>query len=89
MGGSSAAPSGSPPDPADGVHRLYLRVLGRPPQVDELALGIAFVQGQSTANAAELHKWTGSPAGKGQPLLSPWDQLAQVLLLTNEFMFVD
>ena len=29
------------------------------------------------------------PAAKAEPLLSPWEQLSQVMLLTNEFMFVD
>ena len=63
--------------------------LGRPPAADELALGIEFVERQTAANASEIGKWKGSSPGNGEPLLSPWDQLAQVLLLTNEFMFVD
>ena len=87
--GSSSTSAGSLVDPAEGVRKLYLRALGRPPEADELALGIEFVQRQTAANSAEFGKWKGLPAGNGEPLLSPWDQLAQVLLLTNEFMFVD
>jgi hypothetical protein len=87
--GSSARTDGSCSDPADGVRRLYFRALGRPPQTDELALAIAFVQRQTGANPADPGKWNGSAAGTGEPVLSAWEQLAQVLLLTNELMFVD
>ena len=76
-------------DPADGVRKLYLRALGRQPAADELTLGIEFLQRQTAANATELDKWKGLPSGNGKPLLSAWEQLAQVLLLTNEFMFMD
>jgi hypothetical protein len=86
---STSTTAGSLVDPAEGVRKLYLRALGRPPAADELALGIEFVQRQTTANAAAFGKRKGLSAGNGEPLLSPWDQLAQVLLLTNEFMFVD
>ena len=75
---------------AEPVRRLYRRVLGRSPDSDELALAAAFIRRQS-------EKTPGGPAiawkliqGKGsEPQLSPWEQLSQVLLLTNEFMFVD
>ncbi len=87
--GSSATSAGSPADPAEGVRKLYLRALGRPPEADELVLGIRFVQRQTASNAAEFAKWKRLPASKDEPVRSPWDQLAQVLLLTNEFMFVD
>jgi hypothetical protein len=87
--GSSTTAAGSRVDQAEAVRKLYLRALGRPPTGDELALGVEFVQRQTAAVAAELGKREGLPAGNGEPLLSPWDQLAQVLLLTNEFMFVD
>jgi cytochrome c553 len=86
---SASSSTGSPAEPADGVRRLYLRVLGRPPAADELALGIAFVQRQFSADAAETGEWKKLPSGNGKPRLSPWEQLAQVLLMTNEFMFVD
>ncbi len=72
-----------------GVCRLYRRVLGRMPESDELALATAFIRSQSADGSA------GSLVGRvkqtlsGDPPLAPWEQLAQVLLLTNEFMFVD
>jgi hypothetical protein len=85
----SATSAGSLADPAGGVRKLYLRALGRPPEADEMALGIEFVRRQTAANSAEFGKWKGLQTVKGEPPLSPWEQLAQVLLLTNEFMFVD
>ena len=62
------------PVPRDeSVRRLYRRVLGRSPGDQELALGTAFLD----------RRWP-SPDG-----LPPLAQLAQVLMLTNEFAFVD
>ena len=87
--GSSTSSAGCLVDPAEGVRKLYLRALGRPPAADELALGIDFVQRQTAASPSDVGKWKGSPAGNGETLLAPWEQMAQVLLLTNEFMFVD
>lgn len=60
--------------PADArVAQLYQRVLLRSPNPSEFALAKQFV-----ASAMD----DKSPLG-------PWEQLAQVLLLTNEFTFVD
>ena len=33
--------------------------------------------------------WKLGQTATAEPQLSPWEQLSQVLLLTNEFMFVD
>ncbi len=55
------------------VCRLYRQVLGRSPESSELALGVAFMKRHEPAPDA----------------LSPLGQLAQVLMLTNEFLFVD
>jgi len=56
------------------VDALYRLLYGRPPQTDEVELGVRFVRG--TTPAAETK-------------LSPWEQYVQVLLLGNEFAFVD
>ncbi len=74
---------------AEGVRRLYRRVLGRLPDSDELALATAFIRRESAAAAAGFAAWRVMQTVKGDPPLAPWEQLAQVLLLTNEFMFVD
>ncbi|MFO0879431.1 MAG: PSD1 and planctomycete cytochrome C domain-containing protein [Gemmataceae bacterium] len=55
------------------VRQLYGLALGRPAEPDEVAMGAAYL---STSGAAS----TG---------LTPVEQLAQVLLLSNEFIFVD
>ena len=57
----------------DRVRLVYRRVLGRSPQPRELALGAEFLSRNDPNPAA----------------LSPLAQLAQVLMLTNEFTFVD
>lgn len=60
-------------DPAAKVFALYTLILQRVPDPDEVKLGVAF--------AAAVP----DPASK----LGPWERFAQVLLLTNEFLFVD
>ena len=89
--GGQAGPSAaeSLADPAEGVRKLYLRALGRPAEPDELALGIEFVRRQTATNLADSGNWKRLKTAYGETFLSPWEQLAQVLLLTNEFMFVD
>ena len=56
------------------IHSLYRRVLGRNPEAEEVSAGVEFV------NAAR-------PEPGMQ--VTPWESYAQVLLLTNEFAFVD
>jgi hypothetical protein len=60
-------------DPVAKVKAIYRAALLREPTDSELKRAIAFVE--STKN--------------GESKLGPWPQLAQVLLLTNEFLFVD
>ena len=75
---------------AESVRRLYRRVLGRSPDADELALATAFIRRQSEKTPGGLAgAWKLSQGKISEPPLSPWEQLSQVLLLTNEFMFVD
>jgi hypothetical protein len=86
---STGARSATSDDQADGVRELYRRILGRPPAPDELNVAVEFVRRQTGSDPSKLGAW-----GRGSQLqtdrhLSPWEQLSQVLLLTNEFMFVD
>jgi hypothetical protein len=73
-------------DPAARVKALYRLALEREPNADELQLAVAFA-------ARKFDAPPHSPPVKGKPAppvpLSNWDMLAQVLLLTNEFFFVD
>jgi hypothetical protein len=76
-------------NPGPGVRALYRRVLGRAPEPDELALASEFIRRQSTRSTGDRAAWRDLTGESGQPPLGPWEQLSQVLLLTNEFMFVD
>jgi len=61
-------------DPPTRITSLYRIVFGRTPSPDEMRVGIEF----ATAPAE-------TPAGG----FGPWEQYAQLLLLTNEFAYVD
>jgi len=66
-------------DQGERVRKLYRRVLGRVPNDKELELGLAFLA-QEPANA---------PTTGSEPQLQPWERYVQVVLLSNEFVFVD
>jgi hypothetical protein len=57
---------------------MYRLTFGRTPTAEEISSAIEFVEGQGG----------DSPEDDGSRL-SRWEQLAQVLVLTNEFLFVD
>jgi hypothetical protein len=81
-------------DVTEGIRRLYRRVLARSPDAAELALAIEFLRREAGPSAPHLDGWKQLVKGKAggslaDPPLSPWQQLAQVLLLTNEFMFME
>jgi len=64
------------PDSTAKAMAIYRAILSRNPTTDEATLAVAFVQ----------------EAGKVKPTgnqLAAWEQFAQVLLLSNEFLFVD
>jgi hypothetical protein len=60
------------------IERMYRLAYDRTAEADEIALGLRFL--------AEARKKDGEKAGVH---LSAWEQYAQVLLLSNEFAFVD
>jgi hypothetical protein len=57
------------------IQALYRVIYGRLPDAEEVALGERFLQQQA--------------ADKTPRALTPWEEYAQVLLLSNEFAFVD
>lgn len=65
--------------PESCVTALYRRVLARPPDPVELQAAVAFMGPRS--DSAKI------PEERSQ--LDPIQQFAQVLLMTNELMFVD
>jgi hypothetical protein len=58
---------------------MYGLAYGRDAEPEEVALGLRFL-------AAARDNATAGGAGRH---LAPWEQYAQVLLLANEFSFVD
>jgi hypothetical protein len=60
------------------VRALYRMVYARDADADEVRLGLQFVT--TTAK---------TPLASASVALTPWQRYAQVLLLANEFMFVD
>jgi mono/diheme cytochrome c family protein len=65
-------------DPARRVETLYRILYGRAPGADELQAAADFLRGE------EAFTSPGTPAA-----LTPWEKYAQVLLESNEFVFVD
>jgi hypothetical protein len=71
------------PSPTDRVKALYRATLARDPSPDEIELALNYIESESTPAAP-----TTAPS-KSPATLSPWERYAQVLLETNEFVFVD
>jgi hypothetical protein len=69
-------------DPRLRIQRLYRHALGRPATADETEMGLEFVLNGRDELATE-------PSHKEAEAISVWEQYAQVLLLSNEFMFLD
>jgi hypothetical protein len=61
-------------DTSKRIERMYALALGRKPTAEELKLGRAFLESETASRAT---------------MLNPWEKYAQVLLETNEFVFVD
>ena len=60
---------------------MFALVFNRPPAADELKLAEDFLQSaEATADAEKV---------SSKEELNPWERLAQVLLMTNEFVTVD
>jgi hypothetical protein len=65
-------------EPASRIASIFRVVLQREPRQEELMAANEFLQ------TAEQHRLNG-----GASQLSAWEQFAQVLLMSNEFIFVD
>lgn len=61
------------------VRHLYQLVYQRGPSADEIRLGLRFLHAKSVSTDLK---------GLTQPL-APWERYGQVLLMSNEVMFVD
>lgn len=59
------------------VERIFALMFGRPPTADEKQLALDFVSGQDSPQVVANNK------------LNRWERFAQILLASNEFMYVD
>jgi hypothetical protein len=69
-------------DPTLRIHRMYRHAFGRAATPEELNVTLAFIESTPARGS------TDSPVPASQSL-EIWEIVAQVLLLSNEFMFVD
>jgi mono/diheme cytochrome c family protein len=67
--------------PEQRIDRLHRVLYGRAPDAEETTLGVRFIEQASKQEEAK--------PGSGAVPLNAWQQYAQVLLLANEFVFVD
>ncbi len=64
------------------IRHLYQLIYQRDPRADETKLGLRFLQAKSVT--ADVKEQT-----RAQQPLAPWERYGQVLLMSNELMFVD
>jgi hypothetical protein len=69
-------------DETDRIRYLYQLVYQRDPSADEIGRGRQFLQAESAST--DVEEQTRAP----QPL-TPWERYCQVLLMSNELIFVD
>ena len=76
------------PDLDARIGRLYLDLFGRPAEPREVELGRRFVACRAADGTAEADAKDDKARGKAKPTTA-WEEYAQVLLMANEFAFVD
>ncbi len=72
-------------DPAARIARLYALVYGRKPSENESRLGQAFLVDEQSPDPAT----PSTPAPADSQQLSAWERYVQIVLLSNEFVYVD
>jgi hypothetical protein len=66
--------------PASRIQALHRLVFSREAEPEEISMGLRFIESQDS---------TKPSAGHRAVVMTPWEKYAQVLLMTNEFVFVD
>jgi hypothetical protein len=69
-------------EPKDRIRWLYQRLFAREPDAEELRVALKFLDVNGSSNPTPS-------AIPSSPSADPWNQLAHVLLASNEFVFVD
>ena len=70
-------------EPRGRIVQLYRIVLGRSPEAQEIELGLSYWRDEDVRSADTDAK------PPSEPKLSSWERYVQVLLLSNEFVYVD
>lgn len=89
---SSALAAATAPfeDARERIAELYRRALLREPTARETARALAFVLDQTPLEGARVAANVGeAPAATPPPVRDPWREFAQVLLASNEFLYID
>jgi hypothetical protein len=78
---------------ADKVQLAFQLAFNRMPSPDELALAIRFIggpqQGGANATVSTISAGSTAPEQRKPEPMTRWEQYAQVLLSSNEFMYID
>jgi cytochrome c553 len=74
---------------ADRVRQAFALAFNRTPSAVELALALNFLSGPKPYGPEPSASTQSAPAQKKPEPLTRWEQYAQVLLSSNEFMYVD
>jgi hypothetical protein len=69
---------------AEKIRALYRRVLSRDPHPEEISLAVRFIHHTNTPDSG-----VNRSQNKNVSKMNPWARFAQILLLTNEFLFLD
>ena len=75
--GLAARVQGESADGEERVQRAFMLAYGRPPRDEELRLALGFLASPDNETEQQANH------------LTRWERLAQVLLASNEFMYVD
>ena len=66
------------------IRALYRRVFARDPLQEEISLAVRYLRHKNNPDSSE-----NRPQNKQVSKMNPWTRFAQILLLTNEFLFLD
>ncbi len=90
---AAGSESASAEDDAGRIERMYEFVFQRKPTESQLRSGLAFVQNADAADEATALASVAHSSGKRTKVVpvrpDPWTEFAHVLLMSNEFLFVD
>jgi hypothetical protein len=77
-------------EPRERIERVYRLGLSRPASEKEIELGLAYLVEENARDQRAPVTGSPQPSSQAAPAtLSAWERYVQVVLLSNEFMFID